>query len=101
MEDPAADRAPLFSRTDLRVVFATGVEAETYPRLLKNLYKGETVDFVGRVPKGQGEVAFSIKGLNGSKPYESFFRLNLAKAGFDETLPTTWQSERVIDEKLR
>ena len=87
--------------TDLRVVFATGVEAETYPRLLKNLYKGETVDFVGRVPKGQGEVAFSIKGLNGSKPYESFFRLNLAKAGFDETLPTTWQSERVIDEKLR
>ena len=87
--------------TDLRVVFATGVEAETYPRLLKNLYKGETVDFVGRVPKGQSEVAFSIKGLNGSKPYESFFRLNLAKAGFDETLPTTWQSERVIDEKLR
>ena len=87
--------------TDLRVVFATGVEAETYPRLLKNLYKGETVDFVGRVPKGQSEVAFSIKGLNGAKPYESFFRLNLAKAGFDETLPTTWQSERVIDEKLR
>ena len=69
--------------TDLRVVFATGVEAETYPRLLKNLYKGETVDFVGRVPQGQGEVAFSIKGLNGAKPYESFFRLNLAKAGFD------------------
>ena len=87
--------------TDLRVVFATGVEAETYPRLLKNLYKGETVDIVGRVPKGQGEVAFSIKGLNGTKPYESFFRVNLAKAGFDEALPAEWQSERTIDEKLR
>ena len=87
--------------TDLRVVFATGVEAETYPRLLKNLYKGETVDFVGRVPKTQTEVAFSIKGLNGTKPYESFFRINLAKSVFDEKLPAEWQAERAIDEKLK
>ena len=86
--------------TDLRVVFASGIEAETYPRLLKNLYKGETVDFVGRVPKGTTEIAFSVKGLNGTKPYESFFRINLAKTGFDETLPAHWRSERTIDEKL-
>ena len=87
--------------TDLRVVFATGVEAEAYPRLLKNLYRGETVEIVGRVPKGTPEVAFSIRGLNGVKPYESFFRINLAKAGFDETLPARWRDECVIDEKLR
>ena len=87
--------------TDLRVVFASGIAAETYPRLLKNLYRGETVDFVGRVPKGTTEIAFSIKGLNGTKPYESFFRINLAKTGFDETLPAHWRTERTIDEKLQ
>jgi Mg-chelatase subunit ChlD len=90
--------------TDLRIVFATGSrQAETYPRLLRNLYRGELVDFVGRVPAATGahKVSFSLKGLNGTKAYEGFFTVNLADVGFDKSLPETWRAERSVDEKLR
>ena len=87
--------------TDLRVVFATGCPATAYPRLLKNLYKGETVEFVGRVPNGVNEVAFSLKGLNGKDAYESFFRLPLDRGTFEPNLDISWIKAHEIDVKLR
>lgn len=92
-------RDPVLS--DLRLVFASGTEVEAYPRLLRNLYRGEAVDLVGRVPKGVREVAFSVKGLNGKNPYEGFFRIDLSGAAFDARLPDSWRAEQAIDRKLR
>lgn len=87
--------------TDLRIVFTSGTQAETYPRLLRNLYKGESLPVYGRVPKGVTRVAFSVKGLNGTKPYEGFFDLDLSKVDFDASLPAEWRKELDIDQKLR
>jgi len=92
-------RDPVLS--DLRVVFAADSGAEAFPRRLKNLYRGETVEIVGRIPKGKGLVAFSVKGLAGGKPYEGFFRVDLAQSGFDAGLPAAWEAERAIDARLR
>lgn len=92
-------RDPVLS--DLRIVFSSDVQAETYPRLLRNLYRGENVDFVGRVPDGVREVSFSLKGLNGNKPYEGFFRVDLSASQFDDQLPSAWSDERSIDQKLQ
>ncbi len=88
--------------TDLRVVpTASSADAEIYPRRLKNLYKGESVDFTGRVKTGTREVSFSLKGLNGAKPFEGFFKIPLADASFDANLPGIWREEKAIDAKLR
>ena len=87
--------------TDLRVVFTAGSRAEAYPQRLRNLYRGEVVEVVGRVPAGTDEVAFSLKGLNGSKAYEGFFKVKLASASFDQYLPAAWRVEQSIDQKLR
>lgn len=87
--------------TDLRVVFAADSKAEAYPVMLKNLYRGEMIDIVGRVPVGTREVAFSLKGLNGDKAYEGFFRYELSKTPFDDKIPSLWASEKAIDSKLR
>lgn len=92
-------RDPVLS--DMRVVFASGCPAEAYPRLLKNLSRGGTVELVGRVPAGVREVSFSLKGLNGRKAYESFFRLPLDSAAADPALAAAWRTEREIDLKLR
>lgn len=92
-------RDPVLS--DLRILFTASSKAEAYPQRLKNLYRGESVDIVGRVPKGTTKVAFSVKGLNGSKSYEGFFKIDLASVAFDPTLPAHWRLERGIDEKLR
>ena len=91
-------RDPVLS--DLRVIFASGVQAETYPRLLRNLYRGGTLDFVGRVPAGTKEVAFSLKGLNGNEAYEGYFKLPFATAPNDPTVVSVWNAERAIDRKL-
>ena len=95
-------RDPVLS--DLRIVFAADSQhAEVYPRLLRNLYRGEVVDFVGRVPASAGahKVSFSLKGLNATEAYEGFFTVDLAGVGFDKTLPDAWRAERSVDEKLR
>ena len=92
-------RDPVLS--DLRVVFPSGCRAEAYPRLLRNLYKGSSVEIVGRVPSGVEEVSFSLKGLNGKNAYESFFRLPLSSAADDSRLVADWEAERSIDMKLR
>ena len=91
-------RDPVLS--DLRIVFTTNSKAETYPKLLRNLYKGEVLPVYGRVPKGTSRVAFSIKGLNGTKSYEGFFDIDLSKVDFDGTLPAAWREELTIDTKL-
>ncbi|MGN0876910.1 MAG: VWA domain-containing protein [Kiritimatiellia bacterium] len=94
-------RDPVLS--DLRIVFTTASNADVYPRRLKNLYRGECVDIIGRVPTGTPQVAFSLKGLNGSRAYEAMFRLTLGQGGmkeFDPQLPELWRQEKVIDAKL-
>ena len=92
-------REPVLS--DLRIVFAAGTRAEAYPRLLRNLYRGDTLTFVGRVPADAKEVAFSIRGLGGKDSYEGFFRMPLAEMAEDATLASEWKAERDIDLKLK
>ena len=92
-------RDPVLS--DLRVIFAADCMAETYPRILRNLYRGGSLELVGRVPAGTREIAFSLKGLNGADAYEAFFRLPLDPAASDPTLPKAWSAERAIDARLR
>ena len=92
-------RDPVLS--DIRVVFSANSQAEAYPRLIKNLYRGDTVTIVGRVPKGRSEVAFSLKGLNGKKTYEAFFKVPLGKIATDPALAGAWAEEAAIDAKLK
>ncbi len=92
-------RDPVLS--DLRIVFSSATRAEAYPRLLRNLYRGEVVDLVGRVPRGTADVSFSLKGLSADRPYEGFFRLHLAEAAFDAGLPEAWSREQALDARLR
>lgn len=87
--------------TDLRLVFASDCEATAYPRLLKNLYRGERVEFVGRVPKGTNEISFSLKGLNGKDAYEAFFRLPVDLRNSADDLERAWLNARAVDLKLR
>lgn len=82
--------------TDLRVVFASGTNAEYYPRLLRNLYRGGVVNIYGRVPADTAEVAFSIKGLSGSQAYESYFAFPVANATVDDALPDIWRREKSV-----
>ncbi|MBO7721589.1 MAG: VWA domain-containing protein [Kiritimatiellae bacterium] len=91
-------RDPVLS--DLRVVFASNSQAEAYPRLLRNLYAGGSVEFTGRVSASAKEVAFSIKGINGPEAYEGFFKLPFAAAAVAETIPAEWNAELAIDRKL-
>ena len=60
-----------------------------------------TVTIVGRVPKGRSEVAFSLKGLNGKKTYEAFFKVPLGKIATDPALAGAWAEEAAIDAKLK
>jgi len=92
-------RDPVLS--DLRVAFASGIRAEVYPRLLRNLYLGGQVELVGRVPAGTKEVALSIRGLNGKTPYEGYFKLQLEGAAADGKIVESWRSEQQIDLKLK
>lgn len=86
--------------TDLRVVFPSSCQAEAYPSLLRNVYRGNDVTFTGRVLGHPSDVAFSLKGLSGDTAYEGFFRLPLAEAKADPTIPELWLQEREIDLKI-
>ena len=92
-------RDPVMS--DLRIIFSTTCKAEAYPALLKNLYRGNSVEIVGRVPKGTKEVSFSLKGLSGTLAYEGYFKLPITGAARDEKLPVLWRQERSIDALLK
>ena len=91
-------RDPVLS--DIRIVFAADTPADAYPRRIRNLYRGDTLEIVGRVPAGTKEVAFSVKGLNGKDAYESFQRLALTTAPADASVAARWEAERAIDAKL-
>ena len=90
-------RDPVLS--DLRVIFTSDVQVEAYPRLLRNIYRGGTLEFVGRVSSGTKEVSFSLRGLNGDNAYEGFFKLPFATAASDPTLAAQWSSEYEIARK--
>ena len=87
--------------TDLRVIFAAETRAEAYPRLLKNLYRGGTLEIVGRVPAGTEKVSFALRGLAGAKAYEGFFTHELGACAVDEGLPAAWAAEEAVDRRLR
>ena len=87
-------RDPLLS--DLRIVFSSATEAETYPRLLRNLYRGCPVYVYGRAPKGTKEISFSLKGLSAEQAYESFFTFSVENAQVDDALPYLWRQEKSI-----
>ena len=88
--------------TDLRIVFASGSEAEIYPRLLKNLYRGGTVTLRGRCPVRVKELVFTLQGLSGAQAVESLYRLDLSTATpAAPSLPVEWRNERLIAERLK
>ena len=91
-------RDPVLS--DLRVIFASGVEAEAYPRLLRNLYRGQSVELVGRVKSGISALAFSLRGISSADAYEAFYRLPFASAAPDVSLPAAFAAEAEICRKL-
>lgn len=92
-------RDPLLS--DLRIVFSSATEAEAYPRLLRNIYRGCPVYIYGRAPAGTKEIAFSLKGLSAAQAYESFFSLPVEKAEIDDTLPYLWRQEKAVGDFRR
>jgi Mg-chelatase subunit ChlD len=92
-------RDPVLS--DIRVIFSASTKAQAYPRLLKNLYKNEVIELVGRVPQGTEDISFSLRGLSANVPYEGFFKMPLNIAPEDNTIIDLWHKEREIDLKLR
>ena len=87
--------------TDPRVVFASGIEVQTYPRLLKNLYAGSSVEFAGRVPASARSVSFSIKGLRGANAFEGFYSFDLAAAPAAPGVADAWRKGEAVERKLR
>ena len=95
----AAFRDPVL--TDLRIMFAAGSMAETYPRLLKNLYRGGKVVLRGRCPARIKELVFTLQGLSGPKAFESLYRLDFgAAAQAGAALPGEWRSDRIVAGRL-
>ena len=87
--------------TDLRIMFAAGTMAETYPRLMKNLYKGRSVTLKGRCPARIKELVFTLKGLSGSKAFESLYRIDISSVEkASETVIQDWRAERIVTGRL-
>ena len=88
--------------TDLRVVFAADTAAETYPRLLKNLYKGHTVELYGRCPASVKKLVFTLQGLSGKKAFEALYQFNLVTAdAAGPSLRTAWLDSRSVEKSLK
>src|SRR5574344_325994 len=96
-----ANRELIDVLSDIRAVFTAASRAETYPRGLKNLYRGDTLEISGRVPQGIQTVTFSLSGLNGPKAYSGIFKVSLDTAPEDATAVRLFADERAIDVKLR
>ena len=90
-------RDPVLS--DLRVIFASGVRAEAYPLLLRNHYRGGTLEFVERVTADTKELSLSFRGLNGAVAYEGVFRLPFEFAPSDPSVAVLWQAASDIARK--
>lgn len=83
--------------TDLRVAFASSTEAETYPLLLKNLYRGGRVELRGRCPASVKKLVFTLQGLSGKKAFESLYQRNLATSPTtDRSLRDEWLADRAV-----
>ena len=88
--------------TDLRVVFAADTQAETYPRLMKNLCKGRTVELYGRCPASVKKLVFTLQGLSGKKAFEALYQFNLVTAdAADPSLRTAWLDSRSVEKSLK
>lgn len=88
--------------TDIRVAFAADTQAETYPHLLKNLYRGKSVELRGRCPASVGKLTFTLQGLSGKKAFESLYQFNLTAApSADRSLCDEWLEERSIARRLQ
>jgi hypothetical protein len=75
--------------------------AETYPKLLRNLYKGGKVVIRGRCPARIKELTFTIKGLSGPKAFESLYRIDMSTADpAPESIVQDWKSDRIIAGRL-
>jgi hypothetical protein len=95
----AAFRDPVL--TDMRIMFAAGTMAETYPRLLKNLYKGGDVVLRGRCPAKVKELVFTLKGLSGSKAFESLYSIDLSTAkSASSSIMQEWRADRIVTGRL-
>ena len=99
--DKFAQRFQMPVVTDLRLVFAADVNAEAYPTRMKNLYRGNTVEVVGRVKGMPNEINFSLKGLAGEKAYESFYKFPLKNARNVSNIAYAYQSEVDVERKTR
>ena len=92
-------RDPVLS--DIRIMFAAGTMAETYPKLLRNLYKGGKVVIRGRCPARIKELTFTIKGLSGPKAFESLYRIDMSTAdAASPTIVQEWGADRIIAGRL-
>ena len=87
--------------SDLRLVFPRDSRAETYPRLLRNLYRGRGVELFGRVPAAGKQVSFSLKGLNGQQAFESFFTIDLGDGGNGAALAEDWRAAKAVEDRFR
>ena len=96
----AAFRDPVL--TDLRILFAAETQAEAYPHLLKNLYRGRTVELHGRCPASVKKLVFTLQGLSGKKAFESLYQFNLTTAdAADRSLKDQWLDDRTVEHRLR
>lgn len=87
--------------TDIQLLFTSDdAELSVYPRKLKNLYRGETLTFYGRVKGAPSQIAFWLKGLNVDKSYESYLKVPLNVAPFDPNVVDQWKNESKIDAKF-
>lgn len=85
-------RDPVF--TDVSVTFATASEVEAYPRYLRNLCKGRTVELYGRCPASKDELVFSLRALSGSDNRESMYKLPLSGTAKSPDLAAHFAAER-------
>lgn len=87
--------------TDIQLLFTSDEgDLSVYPRKLKNLYRGETLTFYGRVKGAPNQIAFWLKGLNVDNSYESYFKIPLNNAPFDPNVVDQWREESKIDAKF-
>ncbi|MBR1870458.1 MAG: VWA domain-containing protein [Kiritimatiellae bacterium] len=106
--ESAAAELPAFAKkfaepvlSDFTVIFNKAANAETYPRLVSNLYKGEDVEIYGKCPADRKELVFELRGLNGAQVYDSFFRKHFAAAQRgDPSLKREWAKRKLADMTL-
>jgi hypothetical protein len=68
---------------------------------MKNLYKGGSVTLKGRCPAKIKELVFTLKGLSGSKAFESLYRIDISSVEkASETVIQDWRAERIVTGRL-